>query len=239
MIDWMRQFFLKLTSVFRREKLDQDLDAELAAHLELAIEENLQRGLPAEEARRQALIHFGGKQQAIEQHRDAPGLPGLEILFQDLRYAVRALFKNPGFTIAVVVTLALGIAVNATMFSLVSAFLLRRPVVHEADRVVVVTSINPARGFLPDTNPVSAPNYFAWREANDVFSDISAAEEYHAVSLTAAQGKPEALSSAAVSSNYFDVLGVAVQLGRTFSEGEDQPGRDHVVILSHELWARH
>src|ERR1700732_2326812 len=236
-IDWLRQFLLRVTSLFRREQLDHDLDAELAAHLDLAVEENLQRGLSAEEARRQALIRFGGTQQAIEQHRDARGLPGLEILFQDLRYAARALFKNPGFTIAVVVTLALGIAVNATMFSLVSAFLLRRPVVHEPDRVAVVTSINPARGFLPDTNPVSAPNYFAWREANDVFSDASAADENRSVSLTA-QGKPESLPAAAVSSNYFNLLGVAAHLGRTFSEGEDQPGRDHVVILGHDLWER-
>jgi putative ABC transport system permease protein len=237
MIDRLRQFFYRVTSVFRHEHLDHELDAELAAHLELAIEENLQRGLSAEEARRQALIRFGGTQQAIEQHREARGLPGLEILFQDLRYAARAVLKNPGFTIAVVVTLALGIAVNATMFSMVSAFLLRRPVVHEPDRVAVVTSINVGRGFLPDTNPVSAPNYFAWREANSVFSDVSAADEGRTASL-AAQGKPEALASAAVSSNYFNVLGVAAQLGRTFFEGEDQPGRDHVVILSHELWER-
>jgi predicted permease len=237
MIDWLREFFHRITSLLRREKLDRDLDAELAAHLELAIEENLQRGLSADEARRQALIRFGGKQQAIERHRDARGLPGLEILFQDLRYAARALFKNPGFTIAVVVTLALGIAVNATMFSLVSAFLLRRPVVHEPDRVTVVSSINAARGYLPDTNPVSTPNYLAWREAKDVFSDMSAADQYRSVSLTA-QGKSEALPAAAVSSNYFNVLQVAAHLGRTFSEGEDQPGGDHVVILSHELWAR-
>jgi predicted permease len=237
MIDWLQQFFHRLTSVFRREKLDHELDAELAAHLELATEENLQRGLSVEQARRQALIRFGGKQQAIEQHRDARGLPGLEILLQDLRYALRALFKNPGFTIAVVVTLALGIAVNATMFSLVSAFMLRRPVVHDPDRVVMVTSINAARGFLPDTNPVSAPNYLAWREANDVFSDTSAADEDRTVSLTA-QGKPEALPAAAVSSNYFNVLGVAAHFGRTFSEGEDQPGSDHIVVLSHELWER-
>src|ERR1700686_1979595 len=181
MIDWLQQFFHRVTSVFRREKLDQELAAELTAHLELATEENLQRGLSPAEARRQALIRFGGKQQAIEEHRDARGLPGLEVLFQDLRCAVRALFKNPGFTIAVVVTLALGIAVNATMFSLVSAFLLRRPVVHEPDRVTVVTSINAARGYLPDTNPVSTPNYLAWREAKDVFSDMSAADQYRSV----------------------------------------------------------
>jgi predicted permease len=237
MIDRLLQFFHRVTSVFRREKLDHELDAELAAHLELATEENLQRGMAPEEARRQAFIRFGGKQQAIEEHRDARGLPGLEIFLQDLRYALRTVFKNPGFTIAVVVTLALGIAVNATMFSMVSAFLLRRPVVHEPDRVAVVTSINPARGFLPDTNPVSAPNYFTWREASDVFSEVSAADEYRSTSLTA-QGKPEALSSAAVSSNYFNVLGLAARLGRTFSEGEDQPGRDHVVILSHDLWER-
>jgi putative ABC transport system permease protein len=237
MIDWLQQFFCRLTSVFCREKLDHELDAELASHLELATEENLQRGLSPEEARRQALIRFGGTQQVIEQHRDARGLPVLEILFQDLRYALRALLMNPGFTIAVVVTLALGIAVNATMFSLVSAFLLRRPVVHEPDRLAVVTSINPARGFLPDTNPVSAPNYLAWREANNVFSDTSAADEDRTVSLTA-QGRPEALTAAAVSSNYFNVLGVAAHLGRTFAQGEDQAGRDHVVVLSHELWER-
>jgi putative ABC transport system permease protein len=238
MIDRLLQFFHRVTSVFRREKLDHELDAELAAHLELATEENLQRGMSPGEARRQAFIRFGGKQQAIEEHRDARGLPGLEIFVQDLRYAARTVFKNPGFTIAVVVTLALGIAVNATMFSMVSAFLLRRPVVHEPDRVAVITSINPARGFLPDTNPVSAPNYFAWREASEVFSDVSAADEYRSTSLTAAQGKPEALTSAAVSSNYFNVLGLAAHLGRTFSEGEDQPGRDHLAILSHDLWKR-
>ena len=238
MIDFLRQFFQRVTSIFRRKQLDQDLDVELAAHLELAIEENLQRGLSAEEARRRALIRFGGKQQVIEQHRDARGLPGLEILFQDLRYAARTLLKNPGFTIAVVVTLALGIAVNATMFSLVSAFLLRRPGVHQPDRVAVVAAINPARGFLPDTNPVSVPNYLAWREANNVFSDMSAADEGRTVSLSA-QGRPEALPSAAVSSNYFNVLGVTAYLGRTFSEGEDQPGHERVAILSHQLWERH
>jgi predicted permease len=237
MIDWLRQSFHRLCSAFRRDQLDHELDAELAAHLELAIQENLQRGMPADEARRQALIRFGGTEQVKEQHREARGLPILDVLFQDLRYAVRGLLKSPGFTTAAVLTLALGIAVNATMFSMVSAFLLRRPPGREPDRVAVLTSINPASGFLADANPVSAPNYLAWRGANDVFADMAAADESRTVGLTQ-QGQPEALASAAVSPNYFTVLGVSAQLGRTFSDGEDQPGRDHVVILSHELWER-
>ncbi len=162
---------------------------------------------------------------------------------KDLQLAVRLLAKNPGFTAVAVVTLALGIAVNATMFSLVSAFLLRRPPGREPERVAVITSVNPARGFQPDANPVSAPNYLAWREANDVFADMAAADEYRTVSFalpgqSATADRPEALRSAAVSPNYFSVLGVTPQLGRSFAGGEGQPGGDHVVILSHDLWER-
>ena len=238
MIGWLRQSSYRLRSVFRRAELDHELDAELATHLELAVEENLQRGMPADEARRQALIRFGGTQQAKEQHREARGLPALDTLFQDLRYAVRQLVKRPGFTAAAVLTLALGIALNATMFSLVSAFLLRRPPGVDPERVAVVTSVSATPGFLADANPVSAPNYVAWREANHVFADMSAADEYRIVSLTS-QGEPESLRSAAVSPNYFTVLGVTPQLGRTFSDSEDLPGHDHVVLLSRELWEQH
>src|SRR5712692_9834153 len=167
----------------------------------------------------------------------------MEALRSDLRLAIRMLLKKPGFTAAAVLTLALGIAVNATMFSMVSAFLLRRPPGREPERVAVVTSVNPAPGFQADANPVSAPNYFAWRDANHVFTATAGADEFRTVSLSsqgssAAAAQPEALRSASVSPNYFSVLGVSPQLGRTFAEGEDQQGRDHVAILSHELWER-
>jgi predicted permease len=243
MTGWMRRLLHRFGSLFRRAQLDQDLDAELSAHLELAIEENVQRGMAAEEARRQALIRFGGTQQAREQHRGARGLPVLDIFLQDFRYALRQLVKSPGFTAAAVLTLALGIAVNATMFSMVSAFLLRQPPGREPERVAVISSVNPAPGFHYDANPVSAPNYLAWREANHVFEDMAAADEYRTASLTAigqsaAGGQPEALPSAAVSPNYFNVLGVTPHLGRVFEAGEDQPGREHVVILSWDLWER-
>jgi predicted permease len=168
----------------------------------------------------------------------------------DLRLAFRMLAKKPGFTVVAVLTLALGIAVNATMFSLVSAFLLRRPPVHDPDRIVVVSSVNPNPVFNPDASPISAPNYLAWREASHVFADTAAADEYRTVNFTPALNQvessarasvatePEVIRSAAVTSHYFNVLGVSAQFGRTFMEGEDQPGHSHVVVLSHDLWER-
>jgi predicted permease len=240
----LRALFLRLAALFRKDRHEREVADEMESHLAMHIEDNRRAGMSAPEARRQALIKLGGLEQTKEIVRERRGLPLLEVLLQDLRYGARMLAKNPGFTLVATVTLALGIAVNATMFSLVSAFLLRRPSAHDPERVVVVTSINPAPAFQADLSPLSAPNYLAWREANHVFADTAAADEYRSINLTsqgqfAEAGKPEVLRSAAVSSNYFGVLGVSPRLGRTFADGEDLPGRDHVVILSHELWERH
>jgi len=101
----------------------------------------------------------------------------METLAKDLQLAVRMLLKKPGFTVIAVLTLALGIAVNATMFSMVSAFLLRRPPGRDPQRIAALSSVNPNPGFQADAYPVSAPNYLAWREANHVFSDMAAAAE--------------------------------------------------------------
>lgn len=175
----------------------------------------------------------------------------MHTFLSDLQLAFRLLAKKPGFTAVAVLTLALGIAINASMFSMVSAFLLRRPPVRDPERIVVVSSVSPNPGFHADARPVSPPNYLAWREANHVFAETAAADEYRSVNLTrsssaiegssAAAGaviEPEVLPSAAVSPNYFRVLGVSPQLGRTFLDGEDQPGREHVVVLGHDVWER-
>ena len=156
-------------------------------------------------------------------------------IVQDLRYGLRQLLKNPGFTTIAIVTLSLGIGINATMFSLVSGILLRRPPGLEPDRIAVVSSVDPAPAFQGDASQVSAPNFLAWRESNRVFSEMAAADLYRTASLTS-QRESQALRATAVSANFFNVLGVTPERGRTFSAGEDQPGKDHVVLLSHQLW---
>lgn len=161
----------------------------------------------------------------------------METFLSDLQLAFRLLAKRPGFAAMAILTLALGIALNATMYSLVSGFLLRRPTVRDPQRVVVISSVNPNQVFLADTYRVSAPNFLAWRSLNHTFENIAAADDYRTINLTW-QGHSEALGSAAVSANYFGVLGVSPQLGRAFSDDEDRLGRGHVAILSHALWER-
>src|SRR5215470_2834837 len=119
----------------------------------------------------------------------------MSTVLQDFRYALRQLRKSPGFTAVAFLTLALGIALNATMFSLVSAILLRRPPGRDPQRLAVISSANPGQVFLPDAVPASVPNYLAWRSASRSFSDIAAADEDRTVNL-AEQGRPEVIRSA-------------------------------------------
>ena len=235
-------------AVTGRSRLEREMDTELRFHLEAFAEDLVRRGVPREEALRRARIEFGGVERAKEQCREVRGVSFVDGLLLDLHFGLRTLRKSPGFTATAGLTLALGIAANATMFSLVSAFLLRRPPGHEPSRVVVISGVNPVESFQSDLNGISAPNYLAWRETNHVFADLAAADDYRTVGLTGqgldatdqatSTGRPEALHAAAVSSNYFRALGVSPRLGRTFADGEDQVGHEHVVILSHALWER-
>ena len=155
--------------------------------------------------------------------------------FQDVRYALRQLRKSPGFALVVVITLALGIGANTAIFSVVNAVLLRPLEFRDADRLVRVWHVPPAQSFPGMTTfSVSAANYLDWEKQNHVF-DGMAIITYRGFTVTG-DDKPEQLDASAVSSGFFSTLGIQPILGRVLLPEEDQPGRSHVVVLSHRLW---
>jgi putative ABC transport system permease protein len=231
MIDRLRQLFLRFASLFCRKQLDRDLDAEMNSHLAMAIEENLQHGMSLAEARRQALIHFGGTQQTKENHRESRGIPWLEHFLQDLRFALRLLRKSPGFTATAILTLALGIGLNTSIFSLVNTVLLRPLPYPDAGRLVMVWEQNLHRGWLE--NIVSSANFLDWKQQNHVFTDMAAFES-NSFNLSG-NFIPEEVSGERVTTNLFSVLGVQQFLGRLFLPDEEKRGSAGAV-LSYALW---
>jgi putative ABC transport system permease protein len=153
-------------------------------------------------------------------------------LLQDLKFGFRMLAKNPGFTAVAVLTLALGIAANTTIFSMISAVLLRKPAVKDPDRLCTVSSKELLKGY--DLESVSALDFESWRKQNDVFEDM-AAETGSSFTLTG-KGAPEAVNGERVTPDYFKVVGFTPSLGRVFLPSEAQAGSDHEVILSNALW---
>jgi putative ABC transport system permease protein len=160
-------------------------------------------------------------------------------LIQDLKYGLRMLAKNPGFTAVAVITLGLGIAANTAIFSVVSGVLLRKPPVRDPDRVMIVLSINRAKGWgdSPE-HPVSALDFLDWRNDSHTFEEMAAIAPWGDFTLTG-HDEPEHVAGMRVSANFFHLLGVNPSLGRTFAAGEDEQGRDHVLILSYALWQTH
>jgi len=231
----MNKLWRRLLFLVRRGERSQDLGEEISQHIEIKTRKLMDAGLPPDEARYRVQREFGNTVLLAEASRDMWGWVWLETLVQDLRYGVRMLRKNPGFTFVATATLALGIAVNSSIFSLISGWLLKKPAVADPDRVVAMVATNPAR--VVERGRSSAVDFLAWRTTNHAFADLAAADPYHDFSLTGS-GEPERLTGMRVTANYFGTLGVSAFLGRTFLPGEDQGGRDHVVILTHGLWQR-
>src|SRR5262245_20738905 len=159
----------------------------------------------------------------------------MQILWQDLRYGARMLTKNPGFTLIAVLTLALGIGANTTIFSLINSLLLKPVPFPEADRLVLVwqSQVNDPKN---RNIVVSAPNYWDWRRHNDVFEEMAIFDTAGKGYDLSGDGEPERVSGVRVSAGFFDTLGVKPRLGRAFSPEEEQPGRHQVVVISDELW---
>ena len=222
----LRRTWRRLTGTFASARRERELAAEMEAHLEMQTEDNLARGLSPEEARRQALLKFGGVESAKESYRDQRGLPQLENLARDTRYALRAMRRSPGFTAVAVFSLALGIAATTAIFSIVNSTLLQPLPYGDPARLVTIS----------DGGAISAPLYDTFRrEARS----IEQAALFVNVSLNlAGEGEPERVPAARVSASLFGLLGVNARLGRTFTPAEDQPKGDTVVIIGDRLWKR-
>jgi len=231
--------------VFRR-RLDEDFDRELSAHLDLLTDDIVRSGVAPREARRLALIRLGGPMQIKEARRDARGLPQIDTVLQDLRYAVRSLRKYPAFSIVAIATLAVGIGATTAMFTVVRAVLLRPLPFAQPDRLVEISEVNPLKGW---THTVVAPaNLVDWRAQNTVFTDIAGyigvdgrgASEYQAFLSSADPGEPgndvQPLKGLKVMGNLFDVLGVKPLVGRAFTYDETFEGHDRVVMLAYGTW---
>lgn len=230
---WLYTIPLKLRSLFQRNRVEQELDEELRYHLERKTEEFLAQGMKQEDARRAARRAMDGLELRKEQCRDARGLHFLETLHQDTRYAVRMLRKSPGFTTVAVLTLALGIGANTAIFSVVNAVLLSPLPYSDPDRLVLVKEVLPSFSTTPVD--VSAPDVRQVRKLNHSFEDVAGFRGW-GMDLASGDGA-ERVYANRVSSSLFTELGVQPMIGRNFTEDEELPGQD-VVILSYNLWQR-
>ena len=226
-----------LNQLFSRRRLYGDLSEEIQEHLEEKVEELVAGGMSRKEATYAARREFGNVRLTEEDGRAVWRWAMIEDLFMDVRFGARMLRKNPGFATVAIVTLALGISVNATIFSAVNGWMLRRPRIKDPARVVVIVTTDPAKGGWGwDRQPVSAFDFVAWREQSRSFEAMVAGEpEEFALN---GEGEPERVPGLRVSADYFHALGVEAALGRTFLADEYQSGRNRVVILSHGLWQR-
>ena len=227
---WFHTVPLRLRSLLRRKRVDQDLDDELTYHLEQETRQNIARGMSAQEARYTALRQLGGMQQIKEQCKEKRRVNYIEHFFHDLRYGFRQLLRSPGFTIVAILTLALGIGANTAIFSFIDAVLLKPLPWDHPEQVVRVLERAP-RG---NPNGISTMNFLDWKNQNTVFSAL-AAQTGGSMALTGVE-VPVQLHGLRVSADFFQIFTTRPILGRTFAPDEDQPGKDKVAILSYRIW---
>ncbi len=208
----LRALFIRLAGLFRKDRRERELADEMESHLQMHIEDNLRTGMSAAEARRQAMIKLGGVEQTKELYRERRGLPLLETFFQDLRFSFRMLRKNPGFTVVVLLTLALGIGATTAIFSVVYGVLLRPLPYTDSSRIMAVFEVNSKGG---------------WSHLADYVVSVSGASQ------------PSRTTVASVSPDFLKVLGIQPILGRDFSAGDAKKGAGRATLVSYGYWKQY
>jgi predicted permease len=230
----LRREFSKLGALFRRRKPVDDLEEEIRSHLQMEEQENIESGMAPEEAHYAALRRFGNVTLTHERSREMWGWNSIETLWQDFRYGLRMLGKNPGFTAVAVLTLGLGIGANTAIFSLGNVFMFRPLPVKDAGRLAAV-----AVQYHADEDPgqLSYADYQDYRKQSDVFEDMT----FYDLTFSGLgyRGQADRIIMAYVPSNFFTMLGLHPALGRLIAPGEgDEPKTGPVVVLGHNYWLR-
>lgn len=222
-----------------RRPLDAELEAELQAHLGMAIEDNIARGLSPEEARRVALISIGGLEQARYQHREARGIMSFDILLQDLKFTLRTLWRDPSFTTVAVTILALAIGANIAVFSVVNTLLLRPLPFRDAHQLAWIAPPPTKCGLSCATYSTDA--YDEFRAGSRSYQDVTGYFAFSSadnLSLNLGGGAPITATSIDVIQNFFHLLGIQAQMGRVFTPEDAQNGAAPVVLLTNGWWKR-
>src|SRR6204780_4450293 len=233
-VRFLRRFFIRLSNLATGRNADQRLQDEIAEHLALQTEENLRAGMSPAKARRQAALKFGAAQAIREGHHAEHSLPFFENLLFDLRYAVRMLLRSPGFSFIAIATMALGIGATTAIYSVIDATLLH-PLTYPnpAELVRIQGDLS---GVGAQDVGISVPE---WRDlqSSGIFQSVSVSGTGADVNLTGSE-QPERLSYKHVTPNFFAVLGVDAQLGRTFDPHDATPGFNLEAVISDEVWRR-
>jgi predicted permease len=235
-----------LRALLHRSDMERELDDELRHHIERQTEQNIRLGMNPDEARQTALKSFGGVELAKERSRDARSVRRFEEIWQDLRYGARSLWKRPIFTLAVILTLALGIGANTAIFSVFNGIVLK-PLPYKDPNRLVNVRMSDKRGmrYQPEIGSgfgnISPGGFHDWRERSQSFESMSA-HRYNSTILSDADSTTQRtmyVGGLRVAIRFFETYGVNAQLGRTFTDRDYSPDAPKVVILSHDLWRFH
>ena len=221
-----------LRSLFRRERVDRELDEELRGYMEMAANEKMKQGLSRPEAARAVRLEAGGVESAKEEVRAAGWESFLETCWQDLRFAVRMLRKSPGFAAVAVLTLALGIGANTAIFSVVYAVMLKPLPYTHPEQLFSAFQANKQKGIAEAG--CSYPNYEDWRAQNHVFSELAGILA-HQLTLTG-RGEPTVVNTSVVTPELFALLDVKPLAGRVFFAADGKQGAPPVALISEDLW---
>ena len=221
----------RIADLFRKARLEEELDEEVRSHLEMLIEENRQKGMPPGEARYVALRAFGGVDRAKERYREQRGLPALESFFQDVRYALRGLRRNPAFATVVIATLALGIGASSAVFSVIDPLLFRSLPYPKDDQLVSVGYLGPVDN--NEFNVVSS--YFDWQRGATLFQSLTAMRAGTGCDAMVGD-RPRRIACQIVAGNFLRTFGVTPVIGRDFNPDDDRPHVPSVALLSYGFW---